>query len=220
MSKESPETTPSISTNWPPLGRKRYPVPQIQTRCRAPQGTDDPIHGFGRWPRRRRPQADRPRPCRAADAGTRYRARNFQPLSPLGARWRRGKASRFRAISSPISCPEPAPFRSPFPRSPDRRPGAPSGARSLPYGCSEQIVSRALPLLYVNARQFWSKPGRCLAREPLERGLQLGVERQPVDALLRRAPEHGFAGMRGEHEKGPAYLRHRFALGGIALGLV
>ena len=70
------------------------------------------------------------------------------------------------------------------------------------------------------ARQFWSKPGRCLAREPLERGLQLGVERQPVDALLRRAPEHGFAGMRGEHEKGPAFLRHRFALGGIALGLV
>jgi hypothetical protein len=63
------------------------------------------------------------------------------------------------------------------------------------------------------ARQFWSKPGRCLAREPLDGGLQLGVERQPVDALLRRAPEHGFAGMRGEHGKGPAFLRHGFALG-------
>ena len=55
-------------------------------------------------------------------------------------------------------------------------------------------------------------------RQTFERGLQFCVERQPVDALLRRAPERGFAGMRGEHRKCPAFLRHGFALGGIMFG--
>ena len=66
-------------------------------------------------------------------------------------RWSPAPACSSRTTSSPTSCPAPARSRSPPRRSPALDvPALLQALDRYPYGCSEQTVSRAMPLLYVN----------------------------------------------------------------------
>ena len=80
-------------------------------------------------------------------------AGDADPDAPHGAAARAGRrASRSRTTCSPTSCRAPA--RVSLSVAPlDARSTSPALLQALdryPYGCSEQIASRALPLLYVN----------------------------------------------------------------------
>ena len=205
-------TSTSTSTaRWSsPADALRRPSARAGARS-AGSPSRSPAAGRRRLRRRRRDAAPAPDVEVAAEPSRSRVAARRPPAScaaPCG-RWRPARASPSRATSSPTSCPAPARCRSRS--SPLAALDVPALLQALdryPYGCTEQTVSRALPLLYVNelardealaldaeARRARARRDRARARPP---GLQRLVRpvgrrrRRPLARRLRhRLPDPG-----------------------------